>query len=423
MNEALKGPRVDCMRPAHVPADLVVDLDIYAPQRPGEEFFAAWRRFQDETSSPVVWTPRNGGHWLVTRGSGVLQVYADFERFSSDSFGVPVAIDQQMPLGALIKDPPHHSEYRNFLNRGLSPRIVRANEPEIRAFAISLIEGFRARGECEFVSEFADVLPLSVFLKLVDLPLEDRETLSTWTAETVRGANLAAREQAFAALADYLAPVIARRRGGPGTDMLSDIANLKVDGHPISDEEAIGAAIHLVMAGLDTVAALLVFVLAYLARNPVERRRLIAEPARVPMAATEFIRRFPIVVMSRRVRSDIEFEGVELKTNDMISAPTMLYNLDPAVFPNPMHFDPERRTITLATFGQGLHRCPGAILGRTELMITLQEWLQRIPDFEIVDEATLKTNGGIVASMERLDLRWVRQCEPTTQALRSRGPT
>jgi cytochrome P450 len=94
----------------------------------------------------------------------------------------------------------------------------------------------------------------------------------------------------------------------------------------------------------------------------------------------------------------------------MISAPTMLYNLDPAVFPDPLRFDPARRTVQVATFGNGIHRCPGALLGRAELLITLQEWLSRIPDFEIEDSVPLRTNGGIVASMDRLVLRWPVPC-------------
>ncbi len=139
------------------------------------------------------------------------------------------------------------------------------------------------------------------------------------------------------------------------------------------------------MAGLDTVASLLVFVLRVSGhatpRNVTAATAMM--PARLQGAATEFTRRFPIVVMSRRVREDLEFAGTQLRRDDMITAATMLYNLDPEIFPEPLHFDPERRTVQLATFGHGIHRCPGAILGRLELVITLQEWLKRIPDFEL----------------------------------------
>ena len=77
--------------PAHVPPALVADLDIYAPHRAGEDYFAAWLRWRESMPHPVVWTPRNGGHWVAMRGPGVLDVLSDSERFSVDAFGVPRA--------------------------------------------------------------------------------------------------------------------------------------------------------------------------------------------------------------------------------------------------------------------------------------------------------------------------------------------
>lgn len=41
-----------------------------------------------------------------------------------------------------------------------------------------------------------------------------------------------------------------------------------------------------------------------------------------------------------------------------------------------------------AGFGNGPHHCPGSNLARTEVRIFLEEWLKRIPDFEIPASAT-----------------------------------
>lgn len=391
--------------PANVPPHLVVDFDVYDPARPGEEFHAAWVRFQKEAPAPLVWSPRYGGHWIATRGRDVFEIYEDHARFSSGMNTVPPATSRK-PLGAIHMDPPEHGPFRAFLNEGLSPKVVRELEPGVRSLAIELIEGFKPRGGCEFIGEFADVLPLTVFLRLVDIPLNDRRMLAGWASAVTRETNIAARDHASRSLRDYLTPLIPQRRANPGQDMLSRIATTKVAGRDITDEEAISACTHLLIAGLDTVSSLLGFVMLFLARNPAHRRRLVEEPARMPGAVKELIRRFPLVVMSREVRQDMDFQGVTLKAGDLVTIPTMLFNLDETQYPDPLVVDWDRPVLATCTFGAGIHRCPGAPLGQREAAIALQEWLTRIPEFELDETQPFKVNGGIVATLDRLALRW-----------------
>ena len=67
--------------PAHVPAGRVVDVDIYDLPGAHDDVHAAWRRLQGEYD--LVWTPRNGGHWIATGGALIMQLYRDSERFSN----------------------------------------------------------------------------------------------------------------------------------------------------------------------------------------------------------------------------------------------------------------------------------------------------------------------------------------------------
>jgi cytochrome P450 len=396
---------VDEAVPRHVPSNLVVDFDIYNPAAPGEDFHAAWVRFQQSTDQPVVWSPRYGGHWIALRSQDVFDIYEDHARFSSGMNTVPPATSRT-PLGAIHMDPPQHGPFRAFLNEGLSPKVVRSLEPGVRALAIELIEGFQPRGGCEFIGEFADVLPLTVFLRLVDIPLSDRKMLSGWAGAVTRETNIQVRDDASRNLRDYLTPLIPARRANPGDDMLSRIVHAKVEGRDLTDGEAIAACTHLLVAGLDTVSSLLGFVMLFLARNPEHRRRLIREPARIPAAVKELIRRFPLVVMSREVRQDTPFHGVTLRQGDLITIPTMLFNLDEAQYPDPLVVDWDRPVLQTCTFGAGVHRCPGAPLGQREVAIALQEWLTRIPDFHLDEVEPFKVNGGIVATLDRLPLRW-----------------
>ena len=252
----------------------------------------------------------------------------------------------------------------------------------------------------------ADVLALTVFLGLVDLPFSDREKLSALVEMAARDPDPAQRIAGIGQIAEYLMPYIEQRRARPGDDLLSHAVNAYIDGRPISLEEAIGASIHLMGAGLDTVSSLFCFSMALLARQPQLRRQLVEDPELIPTAANELIRRFPVVVMVRQVRADMEYLGVSLRQGEMVAIPTPFYNLDESVYERPLEVDWSRKVGKLLSFGNGPHRCPGAVLGRTELVIGLQEWLKRIPDFAIAPGATIPVVGGTVAKILSLPLLW-----------------
>lgn len=391
--------------PEHVPDDLVVDFDVYNPAKEAEGFHKGFVDFQRATQSPIVWSTRNGGHWIAVRGPEVYDLYADHPRFSSKYYFVPASAEQGF-MGAFTLDPPEHQPFRAFLNRGFSAEFVKPEKSFARELASELVDDLVDRGACNFITDFADILPLTVFLHLVGLPFEDREQLGCWAEAATRASDPDDRLAALNSIAEYLQPHIQQRRANPSDDLLSIAVNADIDGRLITDEEATGAAIHLMGAGLDTVSSMFSFVMLFLAQNPEHRRELAADPQLIDKAAMELIRRFPTVTMARRVREDIHFHGVRLKEGDMLALPTAFYNLDEEVYERPLTVDWERRVRRILTFGNGPHRCPGAALGRAELVIMLQEWLKRIPDFEVAPNAQLPVAGGTVAKVLNLPLVW-----------------
>ncbi|WP_293677191.1 cytochrome P450 [uncultured Phenylobacterium sp.] len=389
-----------------MPAHLVTDFDIYAPARPGEELHAAWVRFQASTDQPYLWSPHYGGHWIVMCSEDLIDIHADSERFSSVRNVLP-AVARPVPLGALVQDPPEHADFRSFLNAGLSPRVVRGVERDVRALAVELVAGIAPRGRCDFIADYAEILPLTVFLRLAGLPVADRALLADWAAQNTRNPDPQARNAAARNIRAYLRPVLAARRERPGDDLLSRVVVAQVQGRPITEAEALGAATHLTIAGLDTVASLLGFVMRFLASHPAHRRALCEDPGLIPGAVKELIRRFPLVVQAREVRQDMERLGVSLRAGDLVAVPSMLYNLDPAIYPDPLTVDWRRPVMATCSFGAGIHRCPGAPLGQRELSLTLEAWLARIPDFEIDPSVEPpREQAGIVATLDRLPLHW-----------------
>lgn len=391
--------------PIDLAPDRIVDFDVYNPTPDAERYHHAFVDFQQRTQSPLVWTPHHGGHWIAVRGADVYALYADHERFSSRHFFVP-ATSGQGPMGAFTLDPPEHTPFRAFLNKGLSFAQVSAKSALVQQLAADLAQARRGHGRCEFIADFADVLPLTVFLDLVDLPHGDREHLGALADTATRDADPAHRVQAIQGIAAYLVPHLEARRGREGDDLLTRAVNADIDGRPITADEALGASIHILGAGLDTVSSLFSFVMLFLAQNPDHRRMLARDPSRIPAAAMELIRRFPVVTMVRQVRHDMEYLGVSLRRGEMVAIPSALFNLDASIYERPLEVDFDRKVGKVLTFGNGPHRCPGSVLGRNELVIGLQEWLARIPEFGLAPDAQVPVSGGTVAKIQRLPLVW-----------------
>lgn len=394
--------------PPHVHASRVFDFDIYDVALAGAEYQAALRRLQESDVTEVFWTTRNGGRWVVTRSTEINAVLSDTAHFSSRYISVPkTPPEREMPpLKPLQMDPPDHMKYRNLLMAALSPKAVQGLGENARVLAIELIEGFRARGECEFVSEFAQHLPVAIFLNIVDLPESDRPYLTQLTEVVVRSDDESQRQTALQKIGAYGMQKVRERRAHPGSDLISSLATAKIDGEELDDFALTGMMTLLLLAGLDTVASTMGFFARFLATNPDHRKQLASNPALMQNAVEELLRRYPIANLARVVKEDVEFSGVAMKEGDMVVVPTALDGLDDRRFSDPLKVDFNREKPIHATFGGGAHRCMGSMLARTELRVFLDEWLKRIPDFQISPDADVKISVRSVATITSLPLIW-----------------
>jgi cytochrome P450 len=254
--------------PEHVPEHLVRDFNMYAPPGIEKDFHEAWARLlQEDDSCPLVWTQQNEGHWLPTRSSIIEEILTDYSRFSSRSIILPKSHSADHGLLPTTIDPPEHHFYRKTLNHSMAPAAINAMGEDIRAIVTSLIDGFADRGECNFTQDFADILPIRVFLSMMDLPEKDIPQTKYWTDQLIRPDGTITFAEALQNLKDYIAPYVDQRMGADGTDMLSRMINTETNGRRLTREEAIKLSIQVFIAGVDTVVNLLGFVFLFLARN------------------------------------------------------------------------------------------------------------------------------------------------------------
>lgn len=396
MNHA-KGRTV----PDHVPQELVVDFDYLDPPGGQDDVHLAWKSLH--AGPDIVWSPYNGGHWIATRGEDIEAMQKDHTRFSHRSVNIPPLNETQ--LVPLELDPPEHTAYRNLITPAFLPQAVASLESDVRSLAIELVERLAPRGQCEFVSEFSKILPIVIFLRLADLPLSDREQLLAWAEWAVRG-NLEQRNESQKQLGGYIASWVEKRKAEPGGDLVSLIVNARVDGRPISPERMFGMFIVVLFGGLDTVASMMGFIARFLAENPAHRRQLVENPELMVSSVDEWIRRFGVANTARLITQDMEYKGIRFRKGDQIQLPNALYGLDERKFSNPLAVDLTRKPVIHAAFGNGPHRCPGSFLARTEIKVFLQEWLRRIPDFQIREGDKPRCGSGSVNGVLYLPLAW-----------------
>lgn len=395
-------------RPDNVPPERVIDFDLHQPVPGGKSPHEFWRDLLAAATHDMMWTPRNGGHWIAMDPDMCETVLTDHGRFSSRIVIVPrdpvgETYSKYIPLSL---DPPRHGPVRKLLNDNLGPKSINRIKDTVRDLTVELIEGFRSKGRCNFTHDFAEQLPVRIFLRLVDLPEEDLPKLKYLADQFTRPDGSITFPEVEKRFSDYIGPVIRNRRGGGGMDLITQMVNGTVEGRMLTHDEAENLTTQALVGGLDTVVNLFGFVFSHLAADDNLRRTLVADPGRLDDALVEFMRRFPVVSDSREVKVDCEFGGVTLKTRDMVMASTIPIALSERSNANALEFQLDRPARRHFFFGKGNHTCPGAFLARAELRIVLEEWLARIPEFRIAEGAALSFTSGIVATVDPFELEW-----------------
>lgn len=392
--------------PSHVPDDLVVDFDYrYADEIAGDP----WAFLARQTEGPgVFWSPHHGGHWVIARTALVDEVFRDHERFSNGKVAIPAPPRPQSIPASM--DPPEHGRYRRILSRHVfSPKALGTLVDDVHAVGAALMADLAPQGRCEFVADFARPLPVSLLLRMLGLPEHVRDTLALWVRQMFHGGSvdeaLAGYQEAFAFLGAWLDDALARE-DDPGI-VLPALRAARVQDRPLTRDEMHSMAMMLLGAGVDTVTSQMTHCMRYVAENPSVRQRLLDDPALVPHAVEELLRRYGIANIARVVRDDMVYEGVTMRAGDLVLCSTALAGLDARSFPDPMTVDLDRpNTKEHMPFGAGPHICPGAYLARVVLRSLLTEVLAQLPDLAIAPEARLTHVSGMTVSLTALPLVW-----------------
>ena len=224
----------------------------------------------------------------------------------------------------------------------------------------------------------------------------------------LRGPDQVTQKDGADRILAYVAGFIEAQAAAPGENVTGVLLRARDEhGQPWSREEIINTAFLLYVAGLDTVTNMMSFIWYYLAKEPAKRRHVAANLGDIPKFVDELMRLGVPAVNARRVRRDGIWRGVVMKAGDAVLNAPMNANRDPAHFPDPdvMQWD-RPNTRQQIGFGAGPHRCVGQHLARQEIIITLEEWFKRIPEFALDPDVPLNAYLGNIMGFANLPLVW-----------------
>jgi cytochrome P450 len=395
--------------PSHIPPERVVEFDRFrapelqrCPHRSVTELF--------QSSPDIFYTTGDRGHWVVGRATVARDMLRQPDKFSSDPRFNP-ANARNPPTLPNQCDPPLHTGLRRIINPFFSPAGVQRLEQDVRALAAKFIDEALPRGQCEFLAELAQRFPVELFMRMANAPLDHRQRLIAMVDRFTRAPEIDERLAALQELGDYLKGMIAERESVPGDDLVSLAVHGQVDGRALTADEKLGMVTLLFLGGLDTVAAMLSFIMAYLGQNPAQYRRLVDDPALIGNAIEELMRVHGVAGTERGVTQDMVYNGVVFKAGDRLVFPAHIYGLDDQVVDDPFRVDFDRSVSSHLVFGSGQHRCVGSHLARLEIRVFIEEWVRRIPAFSVDAVGDLPTRGGLVWSPVAVPLVW-----PVTEA-------
>ena len=395
--------------PAHPPVtDWVNDFDHTDP-RWTEDPFPIWEELRAEC--PVVHTKRFLGVYLPTTYQAVKEIAYDTEHFSSRRVIVRDVRPEEITRNAappITSDPPDHKPAKQLLLPPFTPDAMKKLEPRVRAICNELIDEFIADGKCDAAARYTKHVPVRAIAHMLGIPEKDGELFIKWIHQIL---ELSIKDesqlmQAVKEMSAYFADHIEQRKKHPTDDLISTLMKARgKDGQPLDDSHVLGSLRLLLIAGIDTTWSGIGSSLWHLAKTPADRDRLIAEPELMPTAIEEFLRAYSPVTMAREVMKETTISGCPVKPGNMVLLSFPAANRDPAMFPDADKVVIDRRENRHAAFGLGIHRCVGSNLARMEMTVAVEEFLKRIPEFQLAGKVTWSE--GSVRGPRKLPLRFV----------------
>ena len=281
---------------------------------------------------------------------------SDHERFSNGrppGFvlpGAPAVSDEEMArsrAGNLLGlDPPEHQRLRRMLTPEFTIRRMKRLEPRIVEIVDQHLDAMESAGPpVDLVESFALPIPSLVICELLGVPYDDRDDFQRRSARQLDlSIPIAERMDLQREGRAYMQTLVERARRQPGDDILGML--VREHGAECTDDELIGVAGLLLLAGHETTSNMLGLGTLALLRNPEQLAAVRDDPDAVGPAVEELLRWLSIVhsAIPRITTTEVEVAGVPIPAGQLVFVSMPAGNRDPGLhrLPRDTRYPPRR---------------------------------------------------------------------------------
>jgi cytochrome P450 len=320
--------------------------------------------------------------------------------FSTDTTPLlPFEVDESLGDGNLLQmGPPDHRKLRDVVSDAFTAKSVAKIAPRIHAVANELLDTVAGQDRIDLVADFAHQLPVTIIGELLGVPSSDHGLFRQW-ADAVLDSNsefatdehseepskaFQVRLEPLRQARDYLRGHAAERRRRPRQDLLTQLVRADIDGERLTDNQVLGLATFLLLAGHVTTTLLLGNTVLCLASHPDQEARVRADRSTLPTAIEESLRFLsPVAATLRATTTEVVLADQRVPSNRKVMVWLGAANRDERQFVHPNRFDAARHPNPHLGFGRGSHFCLGAPLARLEGQIALNVLFDRLPSLRI----------------------------------------
>lgn len=285
-----------------------------------------------------------------------------------------------------------HARIRRIIAPAFTPKAADPQRPLIREVVNAMIDKVASRGGCDFMTEIAAKIPITVFCRMIGIQVEDIDDFEKWISGLEAGfaqdsAALAGLDDSIKNMLVYVREIVRERRapGDHPDDFIQMLCDLADDGDRLTDKELENLIVFLLGGAYDTTRNSLANLIQLLADRPEEWDLLAADESRAKLLIEEMLRyRNPIGGSHRVTNEEMTYRDVVIPANTFISIPVTVSGRDPSAFDDPDTFDPDRpKPAPHLAFGQGRHICPGMFFARAILEEALPIVARRLKNLKV----------------------------------------